>query len=502
MISDLIIKLDDVALSDYFDLIEEPDRGLFPGVEHTTVKMARTNGTRVTKRTLGDRTIKLSLIAFSGDFRKTKDELADVLFKEGKQKLWFSDEPDRYWLVELTGESSWKRELSSVSTSMGELSFLCEEGISHSMDTIKFPFKDSDTETTIHNRGTYETPIDINVDFTSDAKTIGFVSQENIVQLGTSYSEDEENITPSEKIMNDDMGTTTKKLWKENVGVPRWRFPDSGDNTSKVEGTLKWGETEVYPTDYGEADASKPGYWHGPTVSRSFTTPLLDFEAFHRFEFKPKGNSKEKIKCQGLMEINYLDEDNNFILGFEMKDNTDLADKVTYSFFIGTYRMLEVSLPKEMVTFHAGFFGSIMMSKVGNKFTFRLARIDGTNWKEVWSTTKSWRNSTVAMLSANTVNSYMAKWKNLPPMSTKLTHSRITKFNTSEEVLIPKTFYKGDNLLVEGKTNRVYLNGLRDDSYRVIGSSQALSAPKGESEIDVISDGTFTGNFEIKERYL
>lgn len=87
-------------------------------------------------------------------------------------------------------------------------------------------------------------------------------------------------------------------------------------------------------------------------------------------------------------------------------------------------------------------------------------------------------------------------------MSTKLTHSRITKFNTSEEVLIPKTFYKGDNLLVEGKTNRVYLNGLRDDSYRVIGSSQALSAPKGESEIDVISDGTFTGNFEIKERYL
>ena len=87
-------------------------------------------------------------------------------------------------------------------------------------------------------------------------------------------------------------------------------------------------------------------------------------------------------------------------------------------------------------------------------------------------------------------------------MSIKLTHTRITQFNTDTESLIPKTFYEGDNLFVDGATNRVYINGIRDDSYRVTGSSQFLTAQKGTNEVVAISDGSFEGKLTIRERYL
>lgn len=208
MISDLEIKLNDVSLSDYFDLTDEPDRGLFPEVQHDLVQMAQANGSRATNKRFAHRIITLPLYALSGNFRQTKDDLANVLFAEERQRLWFSDEPDRYWLVELTGESSWKRSLDSKGEAFGELKFLCEDGLAHAM--VPKPFQIISTSegvlAEVNNTGTYKTPIDINVTFTSDANSIGFVSSDRIVQLGTSFSEDEDNAVASDKIMNDNMG--------------------------------------------------------------------------------------------------------------------------------------------------------------------------------------------------------------------------------------------------------------------------------------------------------
>lgn len=83
-----------------------------------------------------------------------------------------------------------------------------------------------------------------------------------------------------------------------------------------------------------------------------------------------------------------------------------------------------------------------------------------------------------------------------------LTHTTITKLNGLSDQPIPKTFYEGDTLFVDGLSNRVYINGMRDDSYRVLGGSQIFNAQKGATEVVAISDGTFTGNLEIRERYL
>lgn len=425
-----------------------------------------------------------------------KRALADILNVDEPVKLWFEDEPDKYYWAIPDGLIDVDE---IVFLGKGSIRFLIPDGVAHAMIPKTFPFTDGTAN--IENKGTGKTPVSINVTFTSDANSIGFVSEDNIVQLGTPISEDEDNAVQSTKVMNDDMGTSTKNLWSTNVGRVRWRY-DDGDNTSKIQGALTWGATEVYPTNYGpEADKDKPGYWHGPTITRFLTNDLPDLNVYHRFEFKPNGTAKQKQTCQGLYEFNFIDADNNFVMGFEIKDNTNTADKVEYSFFIGNYRMFTGFLPQRVLKFHRGFFGSIQMKKEGNEFYFRLARINGDDWKETWSIQKSWFNETVAMLSVSALTGFMSKWKNDRPMTIKATHTRITEFASGAEPVITNIFYEGDNLFVEGETNRVYINGLRNDSFKVRGSDQLFNVPKGLTEIVAISDGTFNGYLEIEERF-
>ncbi|MFR3236798.1 MAG: hypothetical protein ACLTOX_06935 [Streptococcus thermophilus] len=67
MISDLEIKLNDVSLSDYFDLTDEPDRGLFPEVQHDLVQM-HGNGSRATNKRLTHRIITFALVRLERKF--------------------------------------------------------------------------------------------------------------------------------------------------------------------------------------------------------------------------------------------------------------------------------------------------------------------------------------------------------------------------------------------------------------------------------------------------
>lgn len=500
MRSDLIIKLDDYPLTNHFDLTEEPDRGLFPEVMHELVEMFNRPGARIRSERSSHRIINLQLFALSGNFRRTKDDLADVLFSEGMHKLWFSDEPDRYWNVRLTGESSLRRLIDYKDEAFGELNFLVPDGLAHSIVTKKFYF-DGENNSTVNNAGTFRTPIDIHATLLSDADSIGFVSEDNIVQLGTPYSEEEENFIPSNKVMNDPMGSATRNLWRENVGKVRWRNSE-GEGTSQIKGSLQYASEDTRVSSFGTFDSEKPNYWRGPSTSYTLTQPLSDFKSYHRLWFKPTGTKAQQAKCQGLFEINYTDSDGNFIMVFVLRHN---GKNAIASFFVGDVRIAEVTLPKVAYSIDDGFFGSIELSKVGNQFTFRLAKLiskTGGGFTETWSTTKSWYNETVAMLSAAQINGYMAVWGNIRPMDMRLTHSRVTQINTENKSLVPLTFYRGDEIFVEGETNRVYLNGLRADDYRVIGSSQVFQAKKGQTEITTISDGSFETYLEIRERFL
>jgi len=438
--------------------------------------------------------------------RQLRDELLYYLtLEDDDDQLIFSDQPDRYYNAKFSG--SINPEYINQNDAKIEITFSCKDGFAHSLE--KKIFKPTEKESgellvDVFNQGTVKSPLDIRVNFLEDVDSVGIASKNSTVQFGTTISEDEEeDFVPSEKIVSDPMDSKQKKAWEENIARPRWRNGD-GDNASKVMGSLNWNDKEsgVYVKSWGTIDKDKPGYWHGPSVTRFFNDPLANFDCYHRFNFKPINGRYGKKGAQGLLEINYADADSNYVIGFEMKDNTDKKEEITYRFFVGTTPIYQGKLPSNIAKEGGGFFGSVGLKKVGNQFTFKLARLRGTPFKETWSIEKSFTNETVAMLSADRVDCWMSQWKNFTAMRLGITHSRMTKINTEEDSLVPLTFYSGDELFAEGATNRVYINGIRSDDYRVIGSSQFLEAAIGREEFSIISDGKIDGNMELREMYL
>lgn len=429
------------------------------------------------------------------------DELIkSKLNTKGDLRIVFSDVPDRYFIGRLEGNS--ELEIMTPGIATLSLTFMIPDGKSHALEAKQFPFQEEDDETVIENRSTTSAPLDIHATFLSDADSIGFTNDTQTVQFGTTFSEDEsENeFVPSERVIFDGMGPTYRNEWKPNVGRPRFKY-DYGEGSSRVTGKVRWLESKVRITDYGSIKDDDPGFWHGPTLTRNLTESLNNFTAYFRFKMKPGGKRKNRPKSQGLLEINLMDADNNFVMGFGLKDNDPNKASVMYDFFIGDHRVFRGHLPRKVLKYTTGIFGYVEMSKVGNQFSFKLCHLK-EGFRENWSVKKTYHNDSVAMLSFKTINFYGAKWKRIRDMITEWTSTTITKINTEDDSLVPLVFYEGDELFVDGQNNHVYINGIRDDNYRVIGSSQFLTAPVGKTAYSVLTDGNVEGYYEMREQYL
>jgi predicted phage tail component-like protein len=499
MISDLEIKLNDFRLSDYFDLTDEPDRGLFPEVQHELVQLAQSDGSRATSKRRTHRIITLPLYALSGNFRQTKDDLANVLFAEGRQRLWFSDEPDRYWLVELTGESSWKRSLDNRGEAYGELKFLCEDGLAHSINSRAFIFSNTEEGmlTTIQNNGTASTTVDFNVDFLSDANSIAFVSAEKVLQLGAAEAPDSiEEVPKTELVLKDQMTSSTSAQWNINQARIR-RNESAGDHTSKRMGSLKYDSMGTWVSSTGSV-TDEDKFWHGPSISRDIIE-MENWEVWSAVTFKSTGGGKSEAAQEGLMEINVLDEDNNFLMGLQLMDGYPTLDKVSWTFFIGDNVVDWGYFPNSVMKSGGGFYGQVIFKKVDNKFSFKIARV--SNNKETWRVSRETVNNTIASLSAKRVSYYMATYGKQPAYNMGVSFCQIKKINSLDPLNVPLTFFEGDYLQVIN--NKIYLNSVLAGDYRVVGGSNVFTVDANlTTPIYFVTDGDVTANAEIRERFV
>lgn len=499
MISDLEIKLNDFRLSDYFDLTDEPDRGLFPEVQHELVQLAQSDGSRATSKRRTHRIITLPLYALSGNFRQTKDDLVNVLFAEGRQRLWFSDEPDRYWLVELTGESSWKRSLDNRGEAYGELKFLCEDGLAHSINSRAFIFSNTEEGmlTTIQNNGTASTTVDFNVDFLSDANSIAFVSAEKVLQLGAAEAPDSiEEVPKTELVLKDQMTSSTSAQWNINQARIR-RNESAGDHTSKRMGSLKYDSMGTWVSSTGSV-TDEDKFWHGPSISRDIIE-MENWEVWSAVTFKSTGGGKSEAAQEGLMEINVLDEDNNFLMGLQLMDGYPTLDKVSWTFFIGDNVVDWGYFPNSVMKSGGGFYGQVIFKKVDNKFSFKIARV--SNNKETWRVSRETVNNTIASLSAKRVSYYMATYGKQPAYNMGVSFCQIKKINSLDPLNIPLTFFEGDYLQVIN--NKIYLNSVLAGDYRVVGGSNVFTVDANlTTPIYCVTDGDVTATAEIRERFV
>lgn len=470
------------------------ERGIGPGKSNTVIKGGRKKGSKLVKSTYDSKEIPMT-ISLTRDLASKRRELAEILNVDEPKKLIFGDEPDKYYWAIPDGNFNID-EIPQYGS--GTLTWLVPDGVAYSIDEKYFNI-DSDTVTIVNN-GTESAIVGVDVNFESNGDAIGFVTEDSIVQFGWPYASDSENYVPKVTILNDGMTSSNKSKWVENAARIRWR-EDDGDNTSKIAGTLKWDTSSVGPATFGSVPADKKSYWHGPSISYSFVNAFANVDAYHRVNFKSTKKGKARITQQGIVEINYLDADNNFVMGCELKDNTPNKEETTVSFFVGDTRVHTVKLPSKAMVL-GGFFGSIQMTKVGNKFQFRVAKIRGSDWKELWAQTKTFYNDTIAQLEINRCDTWFGQWSDRDTVDMDLTHTKIVGLNTEDDSLISKTFLNGDNIYFDGEENVFFINGVSDDSYRIVGSSSSIIVPVGTSEVSVATDATINGRLFIRERFV
>ncbi|WP_142425069.1 distal tail protein Dit [Enterococcus casseliflavus] len=430
------------------------------------------------------------------DLIEKKRALADILNVDQPVKLWFEDEPDKYYLAIPDGEISVNE---VVFLGKGSIRFLVPDGMAHAMEPKSFPFitTNGDTIATVQNNGTYKTPIDINVTFTSDANSIAFVSAEKVLQLGAAEAPDSiEEVPKTELVLKDQMTSSTSAQWNINQARIR-RNESAGDHTSKRMGSLKYDSMGTWVSSTGSV-TDEDKFWHGPSISRDIIE-MENWEVWSAVTFKSTGGGKSEAAQEGLMEINVLDEDNNFLMGLQLMDGYPSLDKVSWTFFIGDNVVDWGYFPSSVMKSGGGFYGQVIFKKVDNKFSFKIARV--SNNKETWRVTRETINNTIATLSAKRVSYYMATYGKQPAYNMGVSFCQIKKINSLDPLNVPLTFYEGDYLQVID--NKIYLNSVLSGDYRVVGSSNVFTVDASSTTpIYCVTDGDVTATAEIRERFV
>lgn len=470
-------------------------------VNNTYVSIASRYGQKFRNNTREPKLITLSFPYERYSYDEVMSKMASFFYSENERKLINPKNADQYFLAKLSGEIIVEFNDGGPGIAIVTLNMLASDGLAHAVETKDYPM--SDGAVSIQNEGTYKAPITWTVDFLADCESIGFVTEDRILQLGYVTSEDIDEDLSNVVLFNDPMKSATSGQYSRNVGKIRWRN-DSGDNTSQIQGSLKYEADAITVDSYGPSGADD-AFWHGPTLTRFFND-VEDCEIYTRFNFKPNGATKDKAKKQGLFELNLVDADNLFICGFEMKDNTDQQDRVEYKFYVGDAEIKSGFLPAAVRNTNGGFFGMIRIRKVGNNFDFYLARLVNNpkgGFNESWKATHNWTNEAIAMLKPTRVDINFLNWRNKQPIYQSLTHLKLTKFNTRDDKLIPKTFLEGDQLIFDGLTSKVTLNGITANDYFVVGS-QPIISNIGETEVFISHESAVDPlvTATVEERFL
>lgn len=426
----------------------------------------------------------------------TIEKIGSFFYTEDVKRLVNPRDESKFFLAKLEGEIEYNEDGNIVYCTV---SMVVPEGVSRSIDITAAPFEDS-TEgkiATIKNNGTFNTTVDFNVNFLSDANSIAFVSGEKVLQLGSAEAPDSSGEVPkTELVLKDQMTSSTSAQWNINQARIR-RNESAGDHTSKRMGSLKYDSTGTWVNSTGNV-TDEDKFWHGPSISRDIIE-MENWEVWSAVTFKSTGGGKSEAAQEGLMEINVLDEDNNFLMGLQLMDGYPSLDKVSWTFFIGDNVVDWGYFPSSVMKSGGGFYGQVIFKKVDNKFSFKIARV--SNNKETWRVTRETVNNTIATLSAKRVSYYMATYGKQPAYNMGVSFCQIKKINSLDPLNVPLTFYEGDYLQVID--NKIYLNSVLSGDYRVVGSSNVFTVDASSTTpIYCVTDGDVTATAEIRERFV
>lgn len=498
-----------VKLSDMFKVTDVRRGGILPSRTNYTLDVPSRHGQYYAGYKYNPREIEIDFIITNGQVNTTVRGLAWMLDLEEPSELIFSDEPTKLYYAVIDGETEFER-ISRYG--QGTLKFIAFDPFAYSTTQKTFTPNTTNNIMVINNQGSAPTAPKFEIDFTNDCGYVALASPTGIIQVGNPKEVDGVKLPDSQRLINDAMTSTTG--WTVNTSG---KVRTGGAVIGGTIGTTGSPAYGIKPTGYG----TNANGWHGVTIRKNLpvtadtTSSAQYWEASMVFEFKSDDRNNKTIdtKQMGRLEFNIMDESNNFLAGFTMRDSQSGYEYSIPEFWVGNTMVWEdepkIPAPKKVKQYnkskkkyeyktvyptHVGkwndFYGKIIIRKSGTKFYFELQKIDSKG-KVVAKATKTFydKSNYYGSRKAKTTNIWFGAYKTNPPIGImSATHVYFRKDYVADWKELPNLFNAGDKLIIDCETSQVYLNeALFMD--RVDVGSTFFEVVEGETEVKFYHSG-------------
>lgn len=275
----------------------------FSGLELST-KNNIFDGSKLQKRRIPSRQINVSYYISAKsetEFEEKHDKLLNILYSANESKLWFDDQPGKYYEAVYKSETEDAR---AVYNAQATISFLCLKPYAYSTQEKTFEsYLDADKIRTIDivNNGNVPAEIDYQIKFNSPNAFIGIVSEEGAMQYGAkNYTDDAKPESTTVMTIDDFINAAD-----DGGGVDPMR-PSYG-NKGKLEVVDWWGRKYLKIYSSGE----KVGTINGGSRTVELAEEIGEFVCSFNAVFCAKPNQV------GQMNISFMTSDNELVCGLE-----------------------------------------------------------------------------------------------------------------------------------------------------------------------------------------
>ncbi|WP_270457207.1 distal tail protein Dit [Faecalimonas umbilicata] len=446
--------------------IVKVNRNLSAPISSNLKKIGIRNGKDFDYVTQEEKQIAIEYVINNGTAENLKDfrrKMAKLLTSDKMGKLIFSDEPNLYYNAILNGEPTLDEEYLQSS---GIITFIVPDGIAHS--TIQKTFQASLNhervmEMTISNGGAGSVPVDYEIKHNHENGFLGIVSEYGVIQLGHVNEMDMEEKEKSEYLLNYRQASQYEAM-RSGSGI----FFDPSYGKSGTFGTYNYDNK----TWVSLASAGAGSGWHG--AARTIDLPpdqtgisgSANFAMQGKVWFRPTATNQ----C-GIIEYCIADKNGRHLASARIAKWNPVTDTALLILCVNGKEMKRVEFNSALSELFVHNRGDFYISKSGRKITFCFGGLYSFNIADI------------EKMEAKTVSVFIGQRDNysiIPKMYLNYLVFRKDKVKTWHD--IPNRYPSGSIVTIDGKSRKVYMDGIQRAADEVLGSKY-FNVPPGETKI-------------------
>ncbi|MCP1102598.1 putative phage tail component-like protein [Aequitasia blattaphilus] len=492
----LSVKFDGHELSDFLTVISGFERGIGTSRDVELLKIGNSRGGSFVSSTKEEAQFSMPF-KLRYDLIAKRRALAKILDVKEPKKLVFGDEPDKYYLAIPTGDVNVEE---NNFLGIGTITWLVPDGLAHSTTIKSFTATTSGGKTTvkIKNEGTEEVPVTFRIKHgNQDNGYVGVVSAHGAMQFGKIDEKDGQTYTANERLINGGIGS-----W------PRYTGQNPQDKVNKsTNGTL----SEITSNNRKFLSLTSPGsgggWWNGGMKMQTIPPDsngkvgAVNFYAWFRFWFEAG-----LMGQTGCVNVDFFTADDKLIAGYFVAKDDRSGNTGRCTFYVGGNNprtVKEWTFTASSKTTENSFDitrGPTDLRKSGDKLTFYYW---GVQYTYTVPEIKSWECAKIGL--------YIGQHNDRALDSTfitrhylETTNFQFTKVGVSKWRDVPNRYAAGSELVIDGNTTKLYVNGIPAIDDEVKGT-QYFKIPPGETTVEFFksSFGVFDKiTAEIREAWV